>query len=112
MLAGLTQQHSARHPTGVQFYEHLFVPAGGVAMSNPNNRHVVPDSDGGWEVRAPGAARASAHLDTQAQAYDRAREIVSNLGGGEVVIHGRDGQIRNSNTIGRTDPDPPRDTRH
>ena len=81
-------------------------------MSNPNNRHVVPDPDGGWDVRAPGADRASAHFDTQSEAYSRAREIVGNLGGGEVVIHGSDGRIRNSNTIGRPDPDPPRDTRH
>jgi hypothetical protein len=81
-------------------------------MSNPNNRHVVPDPDGGWNVVAPGAERASAHLHTQAEAYDRARGIVGNLGGGEVVIHGTDGRIRNSNTIGGPDPDPPRDAKH
>lgn len=81
-------------------------------MSNPNNRHVTPDPDGGWDVRAPGSERASGHFDTQAEAYARAREIVGNLGGGEVVIHGADGRIRNSNTIDRPDPDPPRDTKH
>jgi Uncharacterized protein conserved in bacteria (DUF2188) len=81
-------------------------------MSNPNNRHVVPDPAGGWDVRAPGADRASGHFDTQSEAYKRAHQIVGNLGGGEVVIHGTDGRIRNSNTINRPDPDPPRDTRH
>jgi hypothetical protein len=82
-------------------------------MSNPNNRHVVPDPEGGWDVRAPGAERASGHFDTQAEAYARAREIVRNRpGGGEVVIHRPDGRIRNSNTIDRPDPDPPRDTKH
>jgi hypothetical protein len=81
-------------------------------MSNPNNRHVVPDPDGGWVVKAPDAERASGHFDTQADAYGRARDIVGNLGGGEVVVHGTDGRIRNSNTIGRPDPDPPRDTKH
>jgi uncharacterized protein DUF2188 len=78
-----------------------------------NRRHVVPDPAGGWRVVAPHAERASARAVTQEEAYDRAREIVHNAGGGEVVIHGRDGQIRNSNTIPPGhDPDPPRDKRH
>jgi hypothetical protein len=77
-----------------------------------NNRHVVPDPDGGWNVVKPGSDRASAHQDTQREAVDRARTIVSNLGGGEVRIHGRDGQIRDSDTVGGgNDPNPPRDTR-
>jgi hypothetical protein len=77
-----------------------------------NERHVVPNPDGGWDVRAPGAERSSAHLHTQADAIDRAREIVGNSGGGEVVIHGRDGRIRDSDTVPPGgDPNPPRDTR-
>lgn len=77
-----------------------------------NNRHVVPDPDGGWNVVKPGSDRASAHQDTQREAVDRARTIVSNLGGREVRIHGRDGQIRDSDTVGGgNDPNPPRDTR-
>jgi hypothetical protein len=84
-----------------------------MSKSDENRRHVVPDPNGGWRVVAPHAERASAHADTQAEAYSRAREIVHNAGGGEVVIHGRDGQIRNSNTIPPGhDPDPPKDTRH
>ena len=81
-------------------------------MSNPNNRHVVPNPDGGWDVRAPGADRSSAHRDSQTDAIDRAREIVHNAGGGEVVIHGQDGRIRDSDTVapGR-DLFPPRDTK-
>jgi hypothetical protein len=48
----------------------------------------------------------------QAGAIDRARVIVQNSGGGEVVIHGRNGQIRDSDTIPPGhDPNPPRDTR-
>lgn len=75
-----------------------------------NDRHVVPNPDGGWDVRAPGAQRASAHTDTQAQAINRAREIVGNLGGGEIPIHGRDGQIRDKDTVKPgNDPFPPRD---
>jgi hypothetical protein len=77
-----------------------------------NERHVVPNAGGGWDVRAPGSSRSSGHTGTQGEAIDRAREIVRNTGGGEIVIHGRDGQIRDSDTVppGK-DPNPPRDTR-
>jgi len=38
--------------------------------------------------------------------------VVTNAGGGEVRIHGRDGQIRDSDTVGDgNDPNPPRDTK-
>jgi len=75
-------------------------------------RHVTPNPEGGWDVVAPNADRASAHRDTQADAIDRAREIVHNAGGGEVVIHGRDGAIRDSDTVAPgNDPNPPRDTK-
>lgn len=68
-------------------------------MSNDNRRHVVRNSDGGWDVKKPGASRASAHADTQKKAIDRAKDIVRNAGGGEVRVHGRDGKIRNSDTV-------------
>ncbi|WP_167736441.1 DUF2188 domain-containing protein [Nocardioides sp. 1609] len=75
-----------------------------------NNRHVVPNPTGGWDVVKPDAERASSHHDTQQQAIDRGREIVHNLGGGELRIHGRDGQIRDSDTVAPgNDPYPPRD---
>lgn len=81
-------------------------------MSNNSRRHVVPNENGGWDVRAPDSQRASAHTDTQADAINRARDIVGNAGGGEVVIHGRDGRIRDSDTIAPgNDPNPPRDTK-
>ncbi|MBL8777067.1 MAG: DUF2188 domain-containing protein [Acidimicrobiales bacterium] len=81
-------------------------------MSPRNERHVVPNSDGGWDIRAPGAQRSSGHFDTQAEAIDRARDIVGNGGGGEVVIHRTDGRIRDSDTVAPgNDPFPPRDKR-
>lgn len=81
-------------------------------MSNSNNRDVVPNAEGGWDVTKADASRASAHTDTQQQAIDRAREIVTNLGGGEVRIHGRDGRYRDSDTAGGgNDPNPPHDRR-
>jgi uncharacterized protein YdaT len=81
-------------------------------MSKDSDRHVVRNPDDGWDVKKPGASRASTHHDTQADAIDRAREIVHNAGGGEVVIHGRDGKIRDSDTVPPgNDPNPPRDKR-
>lgn len=81
-------------------------------MAAKNNRHVVPNDQGGWDVKAPDATRASAHTTTQADAINRARQIVHNAGGGEVIIHGRDGGIRDSDTITPgNDPNPPRDTK-
>lgn len=82
-------------------------------MSSNNRRHVVPNPDGGWDVKAPGADRASSHHDTQADAERRAKEIVNNAGGGEVVTHRPNGQIRDSDTVAPAkDPFPPRDTKH
>lgn len=83
-----------------------------MANRNPNSRHVVPNSDGGWDVKKPDSARASRHYDTQAEAIDGGRRIRGNDGGGELRIHGRDGQIRDSDTISPGhDPNPPRDAR-
>lgn len=76
-------------------------------------RHVVPNPDGGWDVKAPASERASSHHDTQSEAEARAKEIVGNAGGGEVRIHGRDGRIRDSDTVAPGgDPNPPRDRKH
>ncbi|WP_071606299.1 DUF2188 domain-containing protein [Luteipulveratus halotolerans] len=81
-------------------------------MASDNRRNVVPNPNGGWDVRAPGASRSSAHTETQAEAIHRARSIVRNAGGGEVTIHGQDGQIRDSDTIAPgNDPNPPHDRR-
>jgi len=82
-------------------------------MSTDNNRHVVRNPDGGWDVKKPNADRASSHHDTQAEAERRAKEIVGNNGGGEVRIHGRDGRIRDSDTVAPgNDPRSSRDSKH
>jgi hypothetical protein len=78
-----------------------------------NKRIVAPRPDGQWEVKAPGADRASGVFDTQREAVQRGKEIVGNSGGGEVQIRGRDGRIRDSDTVPPgNDPFPPRDTKH
>ena len=77
-----------------------------------NERHVVPNPKGGWNVKAPKANRSSSYHDTQAEAKARAKEILARIGG-EVVIHDKEGKIRDSDTVppGK-DPFPPKDTRH
>ena len=78
-------------------------------MVQKSSRDVVPNPDGGWDVKKPGGQRASSHHDTQAEAISRGREIVHNAGGGELRVHGKDGKIRDSSTIPpRNDPFPPR----
>lgn len=61
--------------------------------------HVVPDSDGGWNVKRGGASRASGHFDTKQQAVDRAREISRNAQS-ELKIHNKDGKIAQSDSHG------------
>ena len=77
-----------------------------MGQGNDGNRHVVPNNErGGWDVVKEGHQRASAHFDTQADAINRAREIVetSQRGNGEIVIHGRDGKIRDSDSGSRNE---------
>ena len=69
------------------------------------NQHVVPHEDG-WAVRGAGNDRATSVHGTQAQAIDRARSIAQNQGS-ELLIHGRDGRIRERDSHG-SDPFPPK----
>ena len=69
------------------------------------NQHVVP-SDSGWAVRGEGNSRASSVHSTQKGAIDAAREQARKQGS-EMIIHGRDGKIRERNTYGK-DPHPPK----
>ncbi len=67
--------------------------------SGPNKRIVQKRPDGDYEVRVPGAGRASAVTRTQAEGIDRARDILANDGGGELQVRGLDGTIRKQDTI-------------
>lgn len=71
--------------------------------------HVVPNSNGGWDIKKGGAKRSSGHSDTKKEAVDRAREISRN-GGSELIVHNKDGKISQSDSHGN-DPCPPRDKR-
>lgn len=69
------------------------------------NQHVVPH-DGAWAVKGAGSARATAVVNTQKKAIERARDIARNQGT-ELLIHGRDGRIRERDSHGN-DPLPPK----
>ena len=76
------------------------------------DRYVVKHPDG-WAVKGSEAKRASRILDTQRQAEQKAKQIVHNLGGGEVRIQGRNGRWRDSDTVAPgNDPNPPIDRKH
>lgn len=69
--------------------------------------HVVPNPDGGWDVKREHAQRSSGHYSTKAEA-EAAGRIMSINGGTELVIHGENGRIQRSDSHGN-DPCPPKD---
>ena len=69
------------------------------------NQHVVPH-EGGWAVKGAGNTKATSVHPTQAEAIKSATGISKNQGS-EMLIHGRNGQIRERNTYGK-DPYPPK----
>lgn len=71
--------------------------------------HVVPHDDG-WATQKEGTSRAGRVTDTQQEAIEKAREQAKRENV-EVVIHRRDGSIRDSDSYGN-DPNPPKDKRH
>lgn len=72
--------------------------------------HIVPHPDKGWATRREGSDRVSGTFPTQGKAIDSARDTARN-DRVEVVIHGRDGKIRDRDSYGR-DTNPPRDKKH
>ncbi|MFH1525993.1 MAG: DUF2188 domain-containing protein [Bacteroidota bacterium] len=73
------------------------------------NQHVVHHKNG-WAVKGEGNSRPSSVHTTQKKAIDSARDIAINQKS-EVVIHGRDGKIRDKDSYGN-DPHPPKDKKH
>jgi hypothetical protein len=69
------------------------------------NQHVVP-KDGQWAVRGAGNIKATRIFATQSEAIDAAREIARKQGS-DLVIHRKDGRIREKNSYGN-DPYPPK----
>ncbi len=69
------------------------------------NQHVVPRGDD-WAVKGAGNERATSLHNTQKEAIDTAREIAKNQEA-ELVIHRKDGRIRDKDSYGN-DPFPPK----
>ncbi len=73
------------------------------------NQHVVPYGDK-WAVRGENNSRITSDHRTQLATINAAAKIARHEKS-EVVIHGRDGKIRDKDSYGK-DPCPPRDTKH
>lgn len=71
--------------------------------------HIVPHSQG-WGVKVEGNKKASAVTPTKKEAdaigREKAKEMKTDL-----VIHGKDGKIQDSDSFGN-DPNPPIDKKH
>jgi hypothetical protein len=65
------------------------------------NQHVVPH-ESGWAVLGEGNSRVTSTHHTQREAIDAGR-IVARKQHGELLIHGRDGKIRERDSVGNRD---------
>ena len=68
--------------------------------------HVVPNPNGGWDIKIADAQRASAHCTTKEEAITVGRTISKNQRS-ELFIHNKDGRIANRDSHGN-DPFPPK----
>jgi Uncharacterized protein conserved in bacteria (DUF2188) len=81
-------------------------------MAN-SGRSVFQRPNGDWVNKRNDSDRAGSTHQTQKEAWDAARGMLHNEGGGELTVMGRGGKIVSKDTIapGR-DPIPPRDREH
>jgi hypothetical protein len=76
-------------------------------MAPRKSHHVVPNSDGGWDTKKGGSPKVIKHFDHKEEAIEYMRKISQNQNS-ELIIHGRDGKIQQSDSHGN-DPNPPKD---
>jgi len=77
-------------------------------MSKKQDRMIYKRDDGSWANQRQDASKASSTHKTQKEAIDAARDMLKNQGGGELTIKGRDGLIRDKDTVSPgKDPYPP-----
>lgn len=67
-------------------------------MSKGKNQHVTKNGDN-WQVKGAGNERATRVVEAQKEAIKIGREIATNQQS-ELVIHGRNGQIRDKDSYG------------
>lgn len=74
--------------------------------------HVVPSKTqpGKFVAREAGADKPFTRPATQAESIERGKPV-ARANQSELVIHGRDGKIRDSDSYGH-DPHPPKDKKH
>jgi len=72
--------------------------------------HITHRANGDWAVIGEGDSRASSLHDTQGDAIQAGKPLAIN-NRSELIIHGRDNRIINSNSFGN-DPNPPKDRKH
>ena len=70
------------------------------------SHHVVPNKDGGWDIKKGGGQRSIKHYDKKSDAVSDARQISKNQNS-ELFIHGKDGTIQQKDSHGN-DPFPPK----
>lgn len=70
------------------------------------NQHITPRPDGKWQVKGAGNEKPTRVTDTQREAIDIGRDIAINQES-ELLIHGKDGRIRERSSFGN-DPYPPK----
>lgn len=68
-------------------------------MPKLKTTHVVPNPEGGWDVKAGGSKKATKNYGLKSKAIDRARKISQNKSG-ELFIHGKNGRIQNRDSHG------------
>lgn len=66
--------------------------------------------NGGWDVKGAGNSKPTKIVQTQKEAIDIAKSIAKSQKS-EVVIHGKDGKIRDKDSYGNN-PCPPKDTKY
>lgn len=74
------------------------------------NQHVTKHSGGGWQVKGAGNNKATKVTSTQKDAIETATQIAKHQKS-EVVIHGKNGKIRDKDSYGN-DPIPPKDNKN
>lgn len=81
-------------------------------MAKNRNNYWVVQTEKGWAAKREGSKRAAGVYNTQLQAESRARKILNNDGGGELITKDLQVKIRSKDTINAPDPNPPKDREH
>ena len=76
---------------------------GDILGGKKNQIHVVKHPEGGWCTKKPHAQRSSSRHPTQKDAFEQAIGQAKRQGNTEVIVHGVNGKIRESNTYHRKD---------